>query len=278
MTTALSDAGVQFADGTVQASAAAAQLSTIGASVSGNALTVTLNPTSLDFRSGTLGSGAITRVIAPAAITLTVPSAATLGTVSAVQSDLYIIALNAAGVIELAVVNAAGGGDLSETGLISTTAISASATSAGVVYSAAARTGVEYRVVGLVRSTQTVAGAWATAPALVQGAGGNALDAMMSLGYGQTWQNVTRTSGTTYYNTTGKPIKISVIGTSNTASAQGVSCSLTINGVTIQNNVNYHAGTSYTVGVNDTIPPAASYSFNLLFAIGGALTSVFELR
>lgn len=209
MTTALSDAGVQFADGTVQASAAAAQLSTIGASVSGNALTVTLNPTSLDFRSGTLGSGAITRVIAPAAITLTVPSAATLGTVSAVQSDLYIIALNAAGVIELAVVNAAGGVDLSETGLISTTAISALATSAGVVYSAAARTGVAYRVVGLVRSTQTVAGAWAAAPALVQGAGGNALDAMMSLGYGQTWQAVTRTAGTTYYNTTGKPITLS---------------------------------------------------------------------
>jgi hypothetical protein len=31
---------------------------------------------------------------------------------------------------------------------------------------------------------------------------------MSSLGYGQTYQSVTRTSGTTYYNTTGKPISI----------------------------------------------------------------------
>lgn len=34
------------------------------------------------------------------------------------------------------------------------------------------------------------------------------------LGYGQTWQNVfgSRVAGTTYYNTTGKPIVVSVYG------------------------------------------------------------------
>jgi hypothetical protein len=76
--------------------------------------------------------------------------------------------------------------------------------------STTARIGVAYRVVGYVESTQATAGTWATAPSTIQGAGGNAATAMSSVGYGQTWQDVTgsRTAGTTYYNTTGKPIQV----------------------------------------------------------------------
>jgi len=53
--------------------------------------------------------------------------------------------------------------------------------------------------------------------------GGQALTAMSSLGYGQTWQTVTRTSGTTYYNTTGKPIVLAIFpaGVSNSGN---ISC------------------------------------------------------
>ena len=40
------------------------------------------------------------------------------------------------------------------------------------------------------------------------GARGNALMFMTYFGYGQSWQTVIRSSGTTYYNTTGKPIFI----------------------------------------------------------------------
>lgn len=182
----------------------------IVASVGSNALTVTLNPTALDFRSATLTTGTpVTRTV-PTAISLTVSSGSTLGTVNAVQSDLYILAIDNAGTVELAIVNASGGNDLSETGVISTTAEggAGAADSASVIYSTTARTNVAYRVVGLVRSTQATAGTWATAPSLVQGQGGNALSSMMSLGYGQTEQDVTasRNSGTWYYNTTGKPI------------------------------------------------------------------------
>jgi hypothetical protein len=83
-----------------------------------------------------------------------------------------VIAINNAGTIELAVINVAGGNDLSETGLISTTAISASATSNSVFYSTTARTNVAYRVVGYVESTQATAGTWATAPSTIQGQGG----------------------------------------------------------------------------------------------------------
>lgn len=189
-----------------------------------NGVRVTLNPTWLDFRSTTLNSGAISTLQVASALTLDIPSGATLGTVNAIQSDLIVIALNNAGTVELAVVNAAGGTNLDETGLISTTAISGTATSASVVYSTTARTSVAYRVVGLVRSTQATAGTWATTPSLVQGMGGNALDALQSFGFGQTKQNVTasRALGTTYYNTTGKPIFVSAcVGSGATFNAIG---------------------------------------------------------
>ena len=188
----------------------------ITASVASSALTITLNPTSLDFRSATIGSGTVTTVNNAAAISVVVPSTATLGTVSAVQSRLVVLAINNAGTMELAVTNISGGSDLSETGVISTTLIAAASNSATLYYSTTARTSVAYRVVGYVESTQATAGTWATAPSTIQGYGGQAVAAMSSLGYGQTWQSVTRTSGTTYYNTTGKPIVLMFTSTSGT--------------------------------------------------------------
>lgn len=187
---------------------------------------------SLDFRSTTLGSGTVTRVSGTPA-SLVISSGSTLGTISAQQSDIVVLALNNAGTIELAAVNMAGGVNLDETGLISTTAEggAGAADSATVVYSTTARTNVAYRVIGIIRSTQATAGTWATAPSLIQGAGGQALTAMSSIGYGQIPQSVTRTSGTTYYNTTGKPLFLIVTATSSGAGNFGVDFS--INGVSM---------------------------------------------
>ena len=108
-----------------------------------------------------------------------------------------------------------GGNNLTETGLITTTAISSGSTSASTIYSTTARTSVAYRIVGYVESTQATAGTWATAPSTIQGYGGQALNAMSSLGYGQNWTDVTasRALSTVYYNTTGKPMGISIEGT-----------------------------------------------------------------
>jgi hypothetical protein len=130
-----------------------------------------------------------------------------LGTVSAVQSRIVVLALDNAGTVELAVVNISGGNDLSETGLISTTAEggAGAADSASTIYSTTARTNLAYRVVGYIESTQATAGTWATAPSTIQGCGGQALTAMSSLGYGQVYSAPARVAGTTYYNTSGKP-------------------------------------------------------------------------
>ncbi len=238
----------------------------ITAAVAGNALTVTLSATTLDFRSATLSSGTVVARVIASPISVVVSSGSTLGTVSAVQSRIVVLAIDNAGTVELAVVNIAGGNDLTETGLISTTAEGGggSADSASTIYSTTARTNVAYRVVGYVESTQATAGTWVTAPSTIQGYGGQALASMSSIGYGQTWQTVTRTSGTTYYNTTGKPIFIAY-----EKSTTG-SCELIVNGVTVGNAFG-NAGVAIGF-VSAVIPVGASYSLNATAA------AVRELR
>lgn len=243
------------------ATAGGSQIQPISASVAASALTISASALALNFRSTTLGSGAVTTVSGTPA-NLVVPSTATLGTTNATQSRLIVLALNNAGTLELAVVNLAGGTNLTETGLVSTTAISAAATSASVVYSTTARTSVAYRVIGYIESTQATAGTWATAPSTIQGVGGQALTAMSSLGYGQTWQDVaaSRALGTTYYNTTSKPIQVSV--STNSVSTGGY-ISAVCNGVTLgyQGTASIASGSSFAC-FQFIVPSGASYSVN----------------
>ena len=239
-----------------------AGIQSLTATVATNALTVTLNPTTLDFRSSTLASGTVVTRTIGSAISVTVSSGSTLGTVSAVQSRIVVLALDNAGTVELAVVNIAGGTNLTETGLISTTAEggAGAADSASTVYSTTARSNVAYRVVGYIESTQTTAGTWATTPSTIQGYGGQALASMSSLGYGQTWQDVSgsRVSGTTYYNTTGKPIMVAV-NTSSGAS-NGQSLTLTVSGINIINSYFALSSQQFAQNCIGLVPPGASYS------------------
>ena len=234
-------------------STAAKQIQPITASVAANALTLTLNATSLDFRSATLGSGAVNTRTVGSPISLVVPSGATLNTVSGQQSRLAVIAIDNAGTVELAVANIGYSGSLDETGLMTTTAISGASSNNGP-FSTTARTNVPYRVVGFVESTQATAGTWATAPSTIQGAGGNAITALSSLGYGQSWQDVTgsRALGTTYYNTTGKPIIIAPV-----TATSGTTSSITVNGITASQLGFSSGGTGTMYAI---VPPGGSYS------------------
>lgn len=240
------------------------QIQSVSASVASNALTVGLGPTSLDFRDTSATSGAVNTRTA-AALSLVVPSGATLGTVNGQAARLVLLALDNAGTVELAITNMAGGANLDETALISTTAISASATSASTIYAANARSNVPFRVVGFVDITQATAGAWVSAPTLVKGAGGQALAALSSLGYGQTWQDVkaSRASGTTYYNLTGKPIDVAISG----AGAASGTMTLVVGGVTVGYALinNSAPGASHTLRA--VVPTGASYVATLSMAI-----------
>lgn len=142
--------------------------------LAGNAMTLPASTHTLDFRSATSGTGAVTTVSGTAAA-LVVPAGASLGHVNGVQgTDVHVI-MNNGGTLEKAIINLDGGADLSEEGVISTTAISAGATSSNVFYSNTARTNLPYRVVQKITSTQATAGQWATNASHVQGQGGNAL-------------------------------------------------------------------------------------------------------
>lgn len=265
---------VLTSDGTnwTSATSLTKQIQSISASVASNALTISASALTLDFRSTTLGSGTVTTVSGTPS-NLVVPSGATLGSVNASlilptgpTSRLIVLALNNAGTIELGVVNLAGGVNLTETGVISTTAISSGATSASVVYSTTARTNVSYRVIGYIESTQTTAGTWATTPSTIQGTGGEAVNDMSSLGYGQTWQDVTtsRTLGTTYTNSTGKPIMVSVC-------YQTGNCVIVVGGITISDT---SAANNNTKTQNSfVVPPSTTY-----VVTAGSLTVWAELR
>ena len=261
-----STAWFPFSD--VSAAPVPAQIQPISASVASNALTISASALSLSFRSTTLGSGTVTTVSGTPS-NLVVPSTATLGTVSAVQSRLVVIALNNAGTIELAVANIAGSVNFDETTLLTTTAISTGSTSASVVYSTTARTSVAFRVIGYIESTQATAGTWATAPSTIQGSGGQALTAMSSIGYGQIWQDVSgsRSGGTTYYNTTGKPIMVNVWQ----SDGESRSGNMQVNGVTVSVAITHGAGGG-TSTMSAIVPPGASYVAN------GSLSTWVELR
>ena len=265
-------AGITFSDSSTLPSSTFSTVFPITASVASSALTVTLNPCALVFRNSSLTSGTTNTRTVSAAISVVVPSTATLGTVNAIQSRIVVIAIDNAGTVELAVVNISGGNNLDETTLLTTTTISSGSTSASTVYSTTGRTSAPFRVVGYIESTQATAGTWATAPSTIQGYGGQALAAMSSLGYGQTWQNVgaSRALSTTYYNTTGKPIYVSVAssGTSGGGTLQGI-----VNGSTIGVFQPNTAATSQMT-ITFIVPVGSNYSV----ACTAAFATWFELR
>ena len=257
--------GVTFPDTTL-GNSASLPIQPVTATVASSALTVGINATSLQFRSATLTTGVPTTALAIGALSLVVPSTATLGTVSAVQSQLVLVVLYNGGTPALGIVNISGGTNLDETTLLSTTAMTTGATSASVVYSASAITSSPFRVVGTVVSTQATAGTWATTPSLVQGMGGNAYS---MLGTGQTIQTVTRTNGTTYYNTTGREITLYTV-VSGGAGATNV---ITVNGNNVSSFSTTATGTTVTTAMA-RIPVGASY----IVAGNTIPVSVFELR
>jgi hypothetical protein len=260
--------------GTLALTNSIVQIQPISASVAANALTISASALSLSFRSTTLGSGTVTTVQGTPA-NLVISSGSTLGTVNNVASRIVVIALNNAGTIELAAVNISGGNQLDETNLISTTAEggAGAADSANVIYSTTARTSVAYRVIGFIDSTQTTAGTWATAPSTIQGVGGQALAALSSVGYSQTYSDVTasRATGTTYYNTTGRPIFV----TAYTTQASYTYTRPTVNGLTISQQGSGATGFSQFSAVWFIVPPNQSYS---IAVTNGALVSWYELR
>lgn len=251
----------------------AGTLFNLSASVASNALNISLANTALQFRNTSLTNGSPLTAIT-GALSITVPTSATLGTVNSVASRLVVLVAYNAGTPVLCVTNIAGGTQLDETNLISPTTISIGATANNVIYSASAvSANSPYRVIGFVDTTQTTAGTWASAPTRIQGAGALSTAGWNSIGYGQTWQVLTgsRSFGTTYYNTTGRPIVVQI---SALYATTGFGSYLIVNGVQIYGNTQSNAGNWSVTSV--IVPPGASYVAGA--TNGGTLQHWYELR
>lgn len=93
------------------------------------------------------------------------------------------------------------------------------------------------------------------------------------IGVGQTWQDVTgsRSGGTTYTNSTGRPIMVSVNTSSTTNTI--TTTTLTVAGLAVASNGSQGGNTN---GVTAIVPDGATYSVSI--GSGGSLSGWFELR
>jgi hypothetical protein len=92
----------------------------------------------------------------------------------------------------------------------------------------------------------------------------NALNAGIAVN--QTWQAVTRVSGTTYTNTTGKPITVNIYA----SQAAGQSLTISVSGTQIGVLASSVNNTVFTTPV--LVPPGGTY------VITGTFTAIYELR
>lgn len=144
----------------------------LSTSVGSNALTINLKQAdgstdpasgtgavSIGFRSSTASSGAYNIRNVNAALSITVPSGATLGQTSAVDQYVWVYALDNAGTVELAV---SGVSLFPNNSIQSSTTIGAGSTSGTTLYSTTGRSNVPIRLIARLLVNETTAGTWAS--------------------------------------------------------------------------------------------------------------------
>ena len=82
---------------------------------------------------------------------------------------------------------------------------------------------------------------------------------VQSIGVGQTWQSVTRTSGVTYTNSTGKPIFVNVLVNVNNTSGTGAT--ITVDGVLVSTTLGAASGIGMAQNVTQSaiVPNGSTY-------------------
>jgi hypothetical protein len=144
----------------------------LSASVGSSALTIALKTKAgtdasatdkvvIGFRNATLTTGTYQERTVSAALSIVVPSSATLGQASANSEYVYVYAIDNAGTVELAV---SGRKIFDETTVQSSTTISSSATSGNTLYSTTGRSNVAIKLIGRLLVSEATAGTWASAP------------------------------------------------------------------------------------------------------------------
>lgn len=145
----------------------------VKASVAANALTVNLvqsdgasNPSngssavSIAFRNATSATGGFSVLSVSSSLSVVAPSSATLGQISGATETTYVYAQNNSGAVQMCLSTY---GEWDEGKPATSTSISSSATTRGILYCTSGASGA-VRLIGYFVSSQSVAGNWASAP------------------------------------------------------------------------------------------------------------------
>lgn len=99
--------------------------------------------------------------------------------------------------------------------------------------------------------------------------------AASSIGVGQTWQNVTasRTAGTTYTNTTGKPIFVTAQSSTSPSNGQGIV--LSVDGVSVSYGFFAYTTNQFAFTASAIVPPGSTYAVSVSST---SLAAWYELR
>jgi hypothetical protein len=208
---------------------------TLVASVAGNALTIAVktlagnNPSSSDpvfllFRDASAGYAVIEQT---AALSITVPAGATLGTVNGQANRIWVGVFNNGGTAALGVYNSLNSSGPSivpwdESSPANGTGITSGSTSPQLWYTATTLSAKVFRILGYVESTQATAGTWATSPSKVQLFGPGVKrpgDTVQEITSGNINAAATTTS-TTYVALSGQNVTMSVQSAANVIRAE----------------------------------------------------------
>lgn len=191
------------------------------------------------FRSVTPGSGIFTARPVTSAVSLVINNTATMGFTNSVAGRLWYGLLDNAGTVELFAINCKVSTTsiypLQAQGIITTTAMTVASDTAGVPYSASARTSLAYSTIGYATWETGLAavGVWDTAPTVIQlWTGGSLPNSMINRAFATKTDTstVAVTSGT-YADMTNMTVSITVLSAANCVELEFVisACSTTVN-------------------------------------------------
>jgi hypothetical protein len=251
---------------------------TLVASVAGNALTIAVktlaaaNPSPADsvfflFRDASTGYAVIEQT---AALSITVPSGATLGTVNGQANRIWVGVFNNGGTPVLGVYNSLSGTNIlpwDETSAANGTGVTSSSTSPQLWYTASTLSSKVLRILGYVESTQATAGSWATSPSKVQLFGPGVKRP------GDTVQEATNfvsasagTTSATFVALTGESVSIAPSSAANLIRAEASgSLQLPTNGsgnITINGSVQLSRGTTANTGLFGSLATLSDFGNN----------------
>lgn len=161
--------GAAMFNGSITASVASSIL-TIALKTDAGADPSDASPVFVAFRNPTATNGGYSILKINAALSLTVPNTALLGTANGVLARLYVGIFNDAGTLRLSVWNPLSGTTLQavqDNTIASSTLLDAAADNAQVIYTGTAVFAKAHRVIGALEISEATAGTWTTAPTKV---------------------------------------------------------------------------------------------------------------